>query len=252
MNTVIKYTMVCLFALTTIYSADYVFGEVMTSGSYKIQSDSINFGGTRSASGSYNMEDTAGEIGTGESSSLNYKVKAGYQQMQEVYLAMTAVSNVTLSPNIGGVTGGTADGSASFTVTTDNPAGYFVTIQASSSPALASPLDSFADYGATVATPDFTFSIPSTASAFAFTAEGADIVSGFKDNGFSCAVGSIDTVDKCWASLSTSVQTIVNRTSANHPSGTLTTLKFRAQSGSSHIQTAGTYVSTTTVTAISL
>lgn len=252
LKTLTLYIVLCFFALSTIYSANYVFSQVMTSGSYKIQSDSVNFGGNRATSASYVGEDTGGELATGISSSTNYVVGAGYQQMQNTYLSMTAASSVTLSPNIGGVSGGTSDGNTSFTVTTDNPAGYTVSIKASSSPALNFALDSFNDYSATVASPDFAFSIPSTASAFAFTAEGTDIASGFKDNGASCGVGSSDTVDKCWAGLSTSNQTIVSRTSANNPSGTLTTLKFRAQSGSSHIQQAGTYTSTTTITAVSL
>lgn len=62
---------------TPIYS---VFGEVMTSGNYKLQSDSINFSGNRSGSNSYNIEDTQGEIGTGEQGSNNNIVRAGYQQ----------------------------------------------------------------------------------------------------------------------------------------------------------------------------
>jgi hypothetical protein len=158
-----------------------------------------------------------------------------------------------MSPAIGGVTGGTSNGSTNFTVTTDNPAGYSVTIQASSSPALQSLSDNFADYTATAASPDFTFSVPSTASRFAFTVEGTDIANSFKDNGSNtCNTSSTDTADACWAGLSTGLQTIVNRTSANHPTGTVTTIKFRAQSGSAHVQTAGTYVATTTITALSL
>jgi hypothetical protein len=250
-NSIILYIVLTVFVLNTIYGANYVLGQ-MSGGTYKIQSDSINFGGSRSSSAIYTGEDTGGEIATGDSASTNYKVKAGFQQMQDVYLSVSSASSVNLSPNIGGITGGTADGSTSFTVVTDNPAGYTVTIKASSSPALNFALDSFADYSATASSPDFSFSIPASASAFAFTAEGTDIASSFKDNGVSCATGSSDTVDKCWAGLSTSNQTIVNRASANTPAGTLTTIKFRAQSGSSHVQTNGTYTATTTVTVLSL
>ncbi len=62
---------------TPIYS---VFGEVMTSGNYRLQSDSLNFSGNRSGSYSYNIEDTQGEIGTGEQGSNSNIVRAGYQQ----------------------------------------------------------------------------------------------------------------------------------------------------------------------------
>lgn len=228
------------------------FAEIMSSGSYKIQSDSVNFAGNRSTSTTYSMEDTVGEIATGDSESTLFKIKAGYQQMQETYLAMTAAGDVSMSPSIGGISGGTSNGSTNFTVTTDNAAGYSVTIKASSTPALQSPLDSFTDYSATAASPDFNFSVPATASNFAFTPEGTDIAGTFKDNGGACAVGSSDTADKCWAGLSTSQQTIVTRTSSNQPGGTLTTIKFKAESGSSHVQVNGTYTATTTITAFSL
>jgi hypothetical protein len=229
-----------------------VYGEVMQSGNYKLQSDSVNFGGNRSTSSSYNIEDTAGEIATGISSSTNYVVKAGYQQMQEINISITQANDVTMSPAIGGVTGGTSNGSTSFIVTTDNPAGYTASIKASSSPALASSLDSFADYAPAGAAPDLAFGVAANASAFAFSPEGNDIDNRFKDNGSVCNSGSSDTVDACWDGLSTSPKTILTRTAPNHPSGTATTIKFRAASGSSHIQQDGVYIATTTVTVVPL
>jgi len=238
--------------LAIIYTASYAASQAMTGGTYKIQSDSVNFGGGRSSSGIYTVEDTAGEVATGESQGSLFKIKAGYQQMQESILSMTAAADVSMSPAIGGIVGGTSNGSTNFTVTTDNPAGYTVTIKASSTPALVSPLASFADYSAPASSPDYTFSVPASASAFAFSAEGADIASSFKDNGGTCGVGSSDAANACWAGLSTAPQTIVTRTSSNHTGGTLTTIKFRAESESSHVQIAGTYVATTTITAVSL
>jgi hypothetical protein len=210
----------------------------------------MNFGGDRSTSASYTIEDTGGEIATGSSSSTNYTMSAGYQQMQSIYMALTPPTNVTLAPAIGGVTGGTANGSTNFTVVTDDQAGYTVTITASSSPALVSATDSFADYVPSGANPDFTFGIAATASAFAFSPEGTDIAQRYKDNGSSCNAGSSDTADACWDGLSTSPITFVSRSSSNHPAGTVTTLKFRAASGSSHIQKDGTYTATTTITVL--
>ncbi len=249
---ILKNITIFFLMLGLLSSIDIVLAQTMTSGTYKIQSDSLNFGGNRSTSTSYAIEDTAGEVATGESQSSLFKIKAGYQQMQEVILSMTAAADVTMSPAIGGVTGGTANGATSFTVITDNPAGYIVTIKASTSPALQSPLDSFADYGAPASSPDFALVVSPTASAFAFTPEGTDIAASFKDDGLDCNVGSGDTSMACWAGLSTSAQTIVRRASANHTSGTLTTINFIARSGSSHVQTAGTYVATTTLTLLPL
>lgn len=226
--------------------------EVMTSTNYKLESDSINFAGGRSVSGSYIIEDTAGEIATGISSSNNFTMKAGYQQNNVVTISLTPASNVVMAPSIGGLTGGVANGQTSFTVITDSPAGYTATIKAEASPALNTATDSFADYTPAGADPDFTFTNASDASTFAFTPEGTDIASRYKNLGASCGVGSNDTADACWDGLSTTNKTILNRTSANQPAGTTSVIKFRAMSGSSHVQQDGVYTATTTVTVLSL
>ncbi len=248
----ILYITVSFVTTFALLSTNFVLGQVMSGGTYRIQSDSINFGGNYSTSTTYLMQDTLGEVATGESTSTNFRMKAGYQNMQGNILSLSAVSSVNMTPSIGGITGGTANSSTTFTVITDNPAGYTVTIVASGSPAMISALDSIADYTPSGANPDYDFSIVSTTSEFGFTVEGTDIDQRFKDDGASCNTGSSDTEDKCWNGLSTTSQTIVNRTSANQPSGTLTKLKFRAESGSSHVQINGTYVATTTITALSL
>ena len=228
-----------------------LFAAVMTSSSYKIQSDSVNFGGNLSDSANYKVEDTLGEIATGESESSNYKLKAGYQQMQEVYIAISGASNISMTPSIGSTAGGSSNGSITVTVTTDGVAGYQLSLKASSSPALQSTSDSFADY-TPGSDPDFSFSISASASEFGFTPEGNDIVQNFKDNGTICNTGALDTLNACWAGLSTSNQTVSQSSAANIPSGTETVLKFRAESGSSHVQTVGTYGATTTLTAVAL
>ncbi len=232
-----------------IIFAQIANGQVMSSSNYRIESDSLNFGGARSASGSYTIEDTLGEVSSGISSSTNYAMLAGYQQMQQVGLTVVPPSPVTLSPSIGGLTGGTSNGSTTFTVTTDDNAGYSVTIQASTSPALAFGAYSFADYAPSSANPDYTFVNAATSSSFAFSPKGSDTPARFLDNGSSaCGTGSGNTTGACWDGLSTSAKTVASRASANHPSGTVTTLHFRAASGSSHVQIAGNYVATTTIT----
>jgi hypothetical protein len=239
-----------IISLTSLQQANAQ--EVMTSTNYKLESDSINFAGGRSVSGSYIIEDTAGEIATGISSSNNFTMKAGYQQNNVVTISLTPASNVVMSPSIGGLTGGIANGQTSFTVITDSPAGYTATIKAEASPALNTATDSFADYTPVGADPDFTFANASNSSSFAFTPEGADIASRYKNLGASCGVGATDTADACWDGLSAVDKTILNRTSSNQPVGTTSVVKFRAASGSSHVQEDGVYTATTTVTVLSL
>lgn len=226
--------------------------ETMSSSNYKVELDSVNFGGGRSLSGSYTIEDTAGEIATGVSSSTNFTMQAGYQQNSVVNIYVTPASNVTMSPSIPGLTGGTSNGQTSLTVSTDNPAGYETKIKAEDSPALNTSYDNFADYVPAGANPDYAFSNSASNSSFAFTPEGSDIASRYKNSGASCGVGSDDDANACWDGLSTSDRTIAIRNSSNMPAGTVTTLKFRAESGSSHVQADGVYTATTTITVISL
>ncbi len=89
-----------------LISVTFAGAQVMQSGSYRIQSDSINFGGGFSTSTNYELESTAGEVATGESSSTAYGMRAGYQQMQEVYLSLSGFGAVSMSPSIAGITGG--------------------------------------------------------------------------------------------------------------------------------------------------
>lgn len=234
------------------YAVPYVFGQAMQSSNYRIQDDSINVGGGFASSTSYVMENTVGEVGTGLSSSTNYVMNAGYQQMHDFYLALSGVSNVTLSPSLGGLTGGTSNGATSFTATTDSYAGYQVTIAASTSPAMQSGSATIADYAPGGGIPDFTFSVAANQSRFAFSPEGVDIPVRYQDNGVSCNAAGGDTTLSCWDGLSTAPLLIASRTSANHPSGTETELKFRVGIGASSAQREGVYSATTTVTLLSL
>jgi hypothetical protein len=240
-----------LFVVLFLFS-NLVNAEGMSSSNYKIGTDSINFGGVRSSSGSYRVEDTAGEIATGNSSSASFAIKAGYQQDSTVNISVTPASNVTMAPSIPGLTGGTSNGQTSITVTTDNPAGYSANISAAASPALNTSYASFADYVPAGANPDYTFTNSSSASSFAFTPEGNDITTRYQNSGTNCGVAGSDTADACWDGLSTSSKTIVTRNSSNSPAGTVTTIKFRAASGSSHVQQDGIYTATTTITVMSL
>lgn len=227
------------------------FAQVMESNNYRIQSDSINFGGGLSSSTNYTLESTGGEIATGESSSASYNLKAGYQQMVSSYIAITAAASVVMSPSIPGLTGGTSNGSTSVIVTTDNPAGYTLSIHASSSPAMVSGANSILDY-VPGGDPDFTFTTDASDSHFGFTPSGDDIADRFKDDGAACNTGALDTALACWDGLSTSPESIAERASANTPLGTETVIDFRVGIGGSVGQAVGIYTATTTLTAIAI
>ena len=235
-----------------IVGTPVVLAYVASSTSYRIQADSINIGGVVSTSTSYRAEDTIGEEGVGTSSSASYNLKGGYQQMNQAYLAITVSGNVTLSPSIPDVGGGTANGVATWTVTTDNPAGYTVNIRASGTPALSSGANSFPNYIPAGADPDFTFTTPGASSRFGFSPEGTDIMQRYKDNGTTCNIGALDTASACWVPLLTTADTIVTRNTPNYPSGTLLSVRFRAVSGATNVQPIGSYLATTTLTVLAI
>ncbi len=170
---------------------------------------------------------------------------------------LTAPSNVTLSPSLSGLTGGTANGATQMVVSTNNPTGYNMTLTASSSAGMLGEANGGtipAYVPATAGVPDFTFTTPANTARFGYTVEAsttADLDQSFLDNGSACNTGAADAVDSCWLNASTTAETIVNRSSQTLSSGSTTTIKFRVQ-----IQTlpsptipADTYTATTTVTA---
>lgn len=233
-------------------SLGIAMAQVMESANYKIQSDSINFGGGLSSSDNYVLESTAGEVGTGVSDSDNYSLKAGYQQMNEVYIAISSTANIALSPSIPGVTGGTANGSTTITVTTDSSAGYSLTIASLNSPAMQKGADTIADYVPVGASPDFTFTTGVSDAHLGYSPEGVDVVQRFKDDGVDCNIDAINTASACWDGLSTSEETIATGAGPNHPNGATTSVRFRVSIGNAVVQPEGTYTATTTVTALPL
>ena len=84
----------CLIVLSCF--AQVAQSAVMSSSNYSLQADSLNFGGARSNSGSYVLENTGGEVGTGDLDGVQNKIHAGYQQSDVV----TAPSTSTPTPTI--------------------------------------------------------------------------------------------------------------------------------------------------------
>ncbi len=247
-----RFSLAVVIALLLFLVSGHTGMAQMSSGSYKIPVDSVDVGGGLSNSASYQAVDSIGEVGTGDAASSSYKINSGFLAVQNVYLSITQASDVALSPSISGVSGGSGTGSTSWTVITDNPAGYTLNVRATTSPALKSGTSSFADYTPAGSDPDYTWTVNSSDSEFGFTPEGPDIIQKFRDNGSSCNAGVLDSVDQCWGALSTSDQPIAQRTSGNHPTGTTTTVKMKAESGNNHLQPGGSYTTTVIVTALPL
>ena len=235
-----------------VFSGNPIEAQIRSSSNYQIQSDSINVGGGFSSSTSYLQESSVGEIATGRSSSTNFIVGAGYQQMQLVSLSLTAAADVSMSPALGGLTGGESNGSTTVIATTDAPSGYQLSIEAENNPAMQSGANTIADYSPSGVDPDRVFQTDSNEAHLAFSPYGDDIPDRFKDDDTDCNAGTNNTAGECWDGLSTVSQVIAQSSNANQPDGATTTIYFRVGVGGEAAQAPGLYTATTTLTLISL
>lgn len=243
--------MLGLFLISSLFFHNVILADFMQSSTYKIQSDSLNVGGLESVSSTYKLNDTLGEVGTGDSNSSTYNMHAGYWQMQESFISISSPSDLILA-SMSGLSGGSSEGTMSWLVTTDNAAGYTMSIESTTTPALKSAVDSLDDYVPVGANPDYNFINAANTSRFGFSSEGSQASARFKDDGASCNTGALETVGKCWDGLSTTPKVMAGSTTSNMPSGSTATVRLRAESGVDHIQTSGQYEVTIVVTASTL
>ncbi len=172
---------------------------------------------------------------------------------------ITPTANVTMSPALAGITGGTANGQTTVRVLTNNALGYSMTLTASSSAGMVgnSGAGNIAAYAPTTGiVPDYTFSVAANRAGFGYSVEASttgEVTLAFRDNGSNtCNTGATEGVDTCWINASTSARSIINRATATTASGATTTIKFRTVINSSPIPSIpqDSYVATTTLTAI--
>lgn len=240
----------CTMLVLTL--ATTAWGQIRSSTNYQIERDSVNVGGGLGTSGSYSLESSVGEVVTGRGTSSSFILTAGFQQQPEVTLTLSSSGNVVMDDSIGGVAGGTSNGSTSVQASTNGAAGYQLTIQASQSPAMQSAdSDTIADYVPASSEADVTFLTGAAESRFGFSPFGTDVVDRYRTNGTVCGGGSASST-ACWDGVSTSPTLIASAAGANAPAGATTTLFFRVGVGGSALQPPGTYVATTTVTLFSL
>ncbi len=171
----------------------------------------------------------------------------------------TPASNVIMSPSLGGLTGGTANGATSLAVTTNNLTGYNMTITASSSLGMigtASTTNYIPAYvSSVVGIPDFAFNTPANSARFGYTVNAttsSDVVQLFRNSGSACnQIAGTPNGSNCWLAASTTAVQIINRSLPTPSTGATTTLNFRVQitSNPSPMIPNDTYVATTTLTA---
>ncbi len=172
-------------------------------------------------------------------------------------------TDVSMSPDIPGMTGGSATGTCTWTIKTNNNGGFKLELEASTAPALqcAAQSDSFADYEEAVAnTPDYTWTVTESNAEFGYTVfpeTPADADQSFKDNGSLCNVATNNPDGtKCWigfAGVATKEQ-VVSRSTETDVSGEAEVVNFKAElngpaTDADGFLTEGSYTATLTATA---
>lgn len=179
-----------------------------------------------------------------------------------------STSDVTMAPNINGLTGGYASGSTQARVRTNNSTGYELRIRFGTTTGVTNNImwgdvnnGSIGNYTPTApGTPDYNFSDPTSGSAskFAFTVRAStsdDVTGSFEHNG-SNACGSESggsfTANHCWMAPTTTAFLIVDSSAATPDSGATSTIQFKVAVPNSPNPALpnDTYVATVTLTAI--
>ena len=133
----------------------------------------------------------------------------------------TPAADVTMSPALPSLTGGTSTGATQVVVSTNSATGYTMDIGTSSIP----------NFGSTTV-PAFTFSAPANSASFGYSVEASttsDVDPSFLDNGTACNTGTGNTADRCWLSPTSTApgERIINRATIPPASGATTTVKFQ-------------------------
>lgn len=123
----------------------------MSSSNYKINADSINAGGDAGSSSSYNLNDTIGEIATGDGASATYKMRAGFQQMVNTYMTLAADNQTKDLGEL--IPGSPVTAETTMTVTTDAWNGYTLAVSKDHKMLNEDNVTTIDDHNGTISTP---------------------------------------------------------------------------------------------------
>lgn len=248
-------TYLLAFTLGALITGSMISGQiseaaVMQGGQFQVTEDALDLAGGLGVSERYQAVDSAGGVAVGSGASENFTAQAGYTPNAEpVFIALSGVAPVIMDTPIGGLSGGESDGSLTVTVTTDNFAGYQLSIASEDAIAMQGTAGVIQNY-----TPDNTaetlvFTTASTDAHFGYSVFGTDATTDFISDGSACGTG-VSTRGFCWQGLSTSTVVVAEGVTANIPNGTDTEILYRVGIGNEVMQLPGTYVATTTITAL--
>lgn len=155
--------------------------------------------------------------------------------------------NVTMNPNIG-IAADSSIGSSQWTVRTNDPDGYTLSVKASASPALVSGGNSFDDYTEAVNGTPEVWAVGSGAKEFGFSAYGTDVATATWGAAATCGTGGTPDVGQKYVGFETTDKQIATRATLTTTAGVDTTICFAAAQNAVYAA-AGVYTATITATA---
>jgi len=164
-------------------------------------------------------------------------------------LTLSNGADTTMTPNIG-ITSDKSIGSSSWIANTNSATGYSLAVKASTTPALISATDNFANYTeGTPGTPDLWGGVAGGTKEFGYSAYGTDVTSGTWGVYSSCGntgTGVVDPAAK-YRGFTTSDIVISGRAGVTPTTGITTNICFAAQQNAVYAA-SGAYTATITAT----
>lgn len=220
----------------------------MGSTNYAIDADVIGASGDFGSSTNYQLNDTTGEMGTGDSTSTNYGVQAGFWSTANITtISITSPSNIAMGAITGTGQSVLTTNFATWNIKTNNPAGYDLSWQ-SSSATMTSGADTIAGY-----TPGTT-NIPEVWSVAGIDSEWGAHLGSASTTVNTTTWGSADTYGGGkWLNVNNAAPfTVATRASATSAPGDDEVIYFGSEIGASKLQPTGTYSVDVTMTAVTL
>lgn len=161
-------------------------------------------------------------------------------------ITITTPADVTMGAITAAVNGST--GSAVWTVKTNNATGYDLFVKASSSPALVSGGNSFADYTeASNGTPEV-WNTGASTTEFGYSAYGTDTATATWGTSATCGTATTPDAAMKYVGFETTDKAIATKATVTGSSGVATTICFAAEQDGIFAP-SGTYTATITATA---
>lgn len=200
------------------------------------------------------------QVGLGQSTTSGpFTIKTTI--VDEISFLVGAV-NVTATGSINGITGGTANGSTTVVVRSNDSQGYNMTIaffNNGTNEAMrgdTSLSSSIRDYPSTSTQPTYTFSTASTSAVFGYTVsatDNTDVAQSFLNNGSVCNSGGSAnaTSSFCWMEPRITAFEFIRRTTPTLSSGSTSTIHFRIHvpNNPSPVVPSDVFTATATLTA---